>query len=106
MTLEHLLICGLAGLCLMLIFFRLRATNKLSLNQHTGPTPDDKYLPIWVVLCMTFSVLILSYQMTAVIKDVCGTPNQCSSPSSTDSKLSSQTGDDVAKHNIKAPTSE
>jgi hypothetical protein len=41
------------------------------------PSPSDKYLPIWVIAIMFFSVLLLSIQMTSVIKEVCAIKNRC-----------------------------
>lgn len=42
-----------------------------------GPSPSDKYLPIWVVAIMFVCVWGLSAHMTSVIKDVCKMENRC-----------------------------
>lgn len=47
------------------------------LKSWTGPSPSDKYLPIWVVAIMFVAVWVLSSQMTSVIKEVCKIEGRC-----------------------------
>jgi hypothetical protein len=35
----------------------------------------EEYLPVWVILSMFFVVLILSYTLTIVAKDICNSEN-------------------------------
>jgi hypothetical protein len=99
MALEHWLIVGLAGVCLLLLFVGrpFRRSASAADRKPSGPTPDDKYLPIWVVLCMSIAVLVLSHQMTSAIKDVCNSPGKCNSGSSSEGELSNQTMDGRTK---------
>lgn len=48
-------------------------------KKKSGYRPvDPQYLPIWVVLTMTFAVFVLSAQMTSVVKDYCAAaPARC-----------------------------
>jgi hypothetical protein len=101
MQLEHWLIFGLAGVGLLLLFFYLHRRSTAGAmgpeRKFSGPTPDDKYLPVWVILCMSFAVLVLSYQMTSVIKDGCATSGKCDSGSSPDGTPANQTVGDAPK---------
>lgn len=42
-----------------------------------GAALNDKYLPVWVILAMTTSVLMLSCQMTAATREVCAAKGGC-----------------------------
>jgi hypothetical protein len=52
-------------------------TTASRIKSWRGPSPSDKYLPIWVVAIMFAAVWVLSAQMTSVIKDVCKIENRC-----------------------------
>ena len=42
------------------------------------PAPGDKYLPIWVIVAMFLSVLMLSWLMKHAIEDIClAQPDKC-----------------------------
>ena len=51
-----------------------------TIKSWSGPTPSDKYLPIWVVTVMFGAVWLLSHQMTSAIKDVCQIKGRCETP--------------------------
>lgn len=52
-------------------------TDTSKIKSWMGPSPSDKYLPIWVVAIMFASVWVLSAHMASVIKDVCKIENRC-----------------------------
>lgn len=98
MEFEHWIILGLVGVCLLL-FVRRRQMVKALIGEasSSGPTPDDKYLPIWVVLCMTFAVFVLSHQMTSIVKEVCGHSRKCDPPISEGAEMPDKSGSDAAR---------
>ena len=52
-------------------------TTASKIKSWMGPSPSDKYLPIWVVVVMFAAVWVLSAHMTSVIQDVCKIDNRC-----------------------------
>jgi hypothetical protein len=52
-------------------------TTASKLKSWTGPSPSDKYLPIWVVAIMFAAEWVLSSQMNSVIKEVCKIEGRC-----------------------------
>lgn len=52
-------------------------TTASKLKSWAGPSPSDKYLPIWVVAIMVAAVWLLSNQMTSAIREVCKMEGRC-----------------------------
>lgn len=52
-------------------------TTASKLKSWKGPSPSDKYLPIWVVAIIFAAVWVLSFQMTSAIKEVCKIEGRC-----------------------------
>lgn len=61
-------------------------------EKHRGPSPSDKFLPVWVIASMSIAVWLLMAQMTSAMKDICSGRTSCvvAVPSSIGSSQASQ----------------